>query len=111
MNAASAPVVDGASGVPVDPTLPVGTIVAATVDGLRKAVIRHAAGWVMLDDSCPHAQCPFTEDGEVADEATLICNCHGSEFDLRTGQVQLGPAAEPVHVTPLRADSSGLYPH
>ncbi len=92
----------------LDPSAPVGTIVAADLDGVdsldgRPVVfVRAADGWVAVDDVCPHASCSFADDGEVADDAiTLICNCHGSEFDLRDGSVLLGPASMPLTVTPI----------
>ena len=94
--------------IPVDPSLPVGTIVAAEVDGASMAVVHSGAGWVMVHDFCPHAGCPFTDDGEVVDGSTLTCNCHGSEFDLRTGQATLGPADDALFLTHLRADADGL---
>ncbi|MFN0284462.1 MAG: Rieske (2Fe-2S) protein [Kineosporiaceae bacterium] len=105
----------------VDPDAPVGTIVAALargpyddrVDGagdVEVAVVRHAGGWVMVADRCTHADCPFTLDGEVFDGTVLVCNCHGSEYDLRTGEVLLGPAEVPLVPVPLEADGAGLRP-
>jgi nitrite reductase/ring-hydroxylating ferredoxin subunit len=86
----------------LDATQPVGTIARVDVEGAAMAVIHTVDGWVMTPDRCPHAQCPFTDDGELADDGTLICNCHGSEFDPRTGDVLLGPAQEGLVVSHLR---------
>ncbi len=97
----------------VDPTAPVGTIVGALVGGpdgggdVAVAVVRHADGWVMVEDRCTHADCPFSLDGEVFD-GVLACNCHGSEFDLRTGEVLLGPAERPLTPVALEPDGAGL---
>lgn len=99
----------GASLSDVDPAGPVGTIVAVEFEGSRHAVVHHAEGWVMLADRCTHARCSFVDDGgEVADGTTLLCACHGSEFDLRDGSVLLGPATEPLAVIPLRVDEGRL---
>jgi nitrite reductase/ring-hydroxylating ferredoxin subunit len=92
----------------VDASAPVGTIAAAVVEGVDVAVIRHAEGWVMVADTCTHAHCAFTSDGDVVDGATLICNCHGSEFDLRTGEVLLGPAEVSLTVVALRVEAGAL---
>ena len=81
---------------------PVGTIAAGVLDGRAVTVVRHESGWVAVDESCTHADCPFDADGEVFDGTVLACNCHGSEFDLRTGEVLLGPAEQPLTVIPLR---------
>jgi nitrite reductase/ring-hydroxylating ferredoxin subunit len=92
----------------VDPTQPVGTIVAVTVDGYAMAAIRTADGWILTRDQCPHAHCPFSTDGELADDGTLICNCHGSEFDPRTGSLLLGPAQQGLPVTELKVERNTL---
>lgn len=85
----------------VDPAAPVGTVVGADLDGTAVTVVRHETGWVAVDEMCTHAACPFASDGEVFDGTVLACNCHGSEFDLRTGEVLLGPAETPLTVRPL----------
>lgn len=96
---------DGAGGRPsvteVDASSPVGTVVGAKIDGGPVTVVHHADGWVAVDDECTHAACPFSLDGEVFDGTVLGCNCHGSEFDLRTGEVLLGPAERALTVRPL----------
>ncbi len=85
----------------VDTSASVGTVVSAELDGLPVTVVRHEGGWVAVDDECTHAACPFGADGEVFDGYVLACNCHGSEFDLRTGEVLLGPAERALTVRPL----------
>ncbi|MGW7266578.1 Rieske 2Fe-2S domain-containing protein [Streptomyces sp. NPDC054842] len=42
---------------------------------------------------CTHAGCPINKLAGT----TLICPCHGSEFDARTGKVLDAPATEPLH--------------
>jgi nitrite reductase/ring-hydroxylating ferredoxin subunit len=92
----------------VDPAAPVGSIVGVTVDDVAMAAVHTRSGWVLLPDRCPHAQCPFTDDGELADDGTLICNCHGSEFDPVTGALLLGPAQEGLPVIQLRVERNTL---
>lgn len=92
----------------IDPWAPVGTIAEAVVGGVEMAVVHHAQGWVMVVNACPHAQCRLTEDGQVDDGFTLICNCHGSEFDLRDGELLLGPAREPLQLIRLAVRSGVL---
>ena len=92
-------------------TSPVGSLHAVQVAGTTLAVAHHDAGWSMFVDRCPHAGCSFVEDGgEIEDGTTLICACHGSEFDLRTGEVLLGPAAAGLEVTALREEGGELVP-
>jgi nitrite reductase/ring-hydroxylating ferredoxin subunit len=61
-------------------------------------VLRHGDGLHALHDRCSHRGCSLAEMGEVEGE-TVTCNCHGSQFDLRDGSVQRGPAAtfQPVY--------------
>jgi Rieske Fe-S protein len=42
---------------------------------------------------CTHAGCPI----DRLEGTTLVCPCHGSEFDARTGRVLRSPATEPLH--------------
>lgn len=92
----------------VDPGLPVGSIVAVTDAGARWAALHLTDGWVAVPDACPHAGCAFSADGELADDGTLICNCHGSEFDPSTGELLLGPATTGLAVQSLRVERNTL---
>lgn len=92
----------------VDPARPVGTIAAVAVDGAPMAAIHTADGWVLTADRCPHAACPFSTDGELADDGSLICNCHGSEFDPVTGELRLGPATTGLSVVRLKVERNTL---
>jgi nitrite reductase/ring-hydroxylating ferredoxin subunit len=93
--------------VDVDPAAREGTILAVEVDGVALALIRHAHGWTATDLDCPHAGCSLARDGEVVDGSVLICNCHGSEFDLRTGEVLLDPADRPLRLRPVQPSGDG----
>jgi nitrite reductase/ring-hydroxylating ferredoxin subunit len=87
------------TGVAAD--LPAGTIAPGEAGGVALAVVRHADGWRAFADACPHARCRFTRFGEL-DGTTLICNCHGAEFDLETGAVTLDPAERPLALLAVR---------
>lgn len=60
------------------------TVAIANVDGVLYA----------FDDVCTHQGCSLAE-GDL-EGTTVTCACHGSEFDVRTGEVLEGPADEPV---------------
>jgi nitrite reductase/ring-hydroxylating ferredoxin subunit len=95
--------------IDADAHAPVGSIAAASVDGVAYAVVHHEEGWVMFEDRCTHAGCSFVDDGgEVADGTVLVCACHGSEFDLRDGSVLEGPATEPLVVIPVMREGDRL---
>jgi nitrite reductase/ring-hydroxylating ferredoxin subunit len=38
------------------------------------------------------------------DGSTIVCPCHGSVFDVTSGDVMTGPATEPVTSYPTRVE-------
>lgn len=73
----------------------------AFVGGTEVALARLAEGsWSAFDNNCPHEECPLA-DGDM-EEGTIICYCHGSTFDLRSGAVLQGPAEEPLTMFDVR---------
>jgi len=79
----------------------------AVVDGQPIAFIAWDGRWYALEDRCSHAGCAFSEDGEI-DGFRVICDCHGSEFDIRTGEVLQGPAQDPVTTFPVRIEAGTI---
>jgi nitrite reductase/ring-hydroxylating ferredoxin subunit len=67
------------------------SIVLAAVDG----------AWYGVEDACSHAGCPFSSEASL-EGSTIVCNCHGSEFDITTGDVLRGPAEYPIRTVPVR---------
>lgn len=81
-------------------SLPDETVVGLTLAGTMVAVARVEGTWHAVEAWCTHAECPLS-DGWV--EGTAIrCPCHGSLFDLATGEALEGPAEEPVRVFSTR---------
>ena len=67
---------------------------------------RTAGGWVAFDDTCTHEECSLAE-GEL-DGGVIVCPCHGSEFDVRTGDVLTPPALEPLPIYEARQEEGAL---
>ena len=83
-----------------DASLPDESVLGVEAGGTLLALARAGAGWHAVEAWCTHAECPLS-DGWV--EGTSIrCPCHGSLFDLETGEALDGPAEEPVRVFPTR---------
>lgn len=59
-----------------------------------------------FDDVCTHRGCSLAE-GELEGSA-IECPCHGSVFDVTTGEVLTGPATEPVETFEVRAEGEDL---
>ncbi|OJV24947.1 MAG: hypothetical protein BGO26_17865 [Actinobacteria bacterium 69-20] len=84
--------------------VPVGGVVAVTID-------RHPAFVARSDDTtvrafsaiCPHRGCTVVSAGDG-----LLCPCHGSRFELLTGQVLRGPATKPLPPIDVRIDGDNV---
>jgi 3-phenylpropionate/trans-cinnamate dioxygenase ferredoxin component len=69
-------------------------LAAFDVSGNRIAIARVGDALYGFGDTCTHRGCSLA-NGDL--EATIVtCPCHGSQFDVTTGDVVRGPASEPV---------------
>ena len=87
--------------------IPAGDVKAINVRGARIAVANVGGIYYAFDDACTHEECSLAEEGELAG-TTLTCTCHGSEFDVRTGNVLAPPASVPVKVYRTRVEGHAL---
>ena len=62
----------------------------AKAGGQTLVLVRRGEKIDALHDTCAHAGCSLSEGTIVGD--TIKCGCHGSRFDLATGNVVVGPA-------------------
>jgi 3-phenylpropionate/trans-cinnamate dioxygenase ferredoxin subunit len=79
-----------------DAALPDESVVAFEAAGWAMALAKVDGAWHAVETWCTHAECPLS-DGWV-EGAAIRCPCHGSLFDLATGDVLEGPAEAPVRV-------------
>jgi cytochrome P450/nitrite reductase/ring-hydroxylating ferredoxin subunit len=102
----SAPAVD--AWVPIGPDEPAadGTLRRVEVEGRAICLGRVEGAWAAFDDTCTHQECPLS-DGDL-EGAIVICPCHSSEFDVRTGDVLSPPALEPLPIYEVRTAAGVL---
>ena len=75
--------------------------------GDRQVAIANVGGALhAFDDLCSHLQCSLAS-GEL-DEVVIECPCHGSRFDVTTGEAVQGPATDPVDVFEAREEGDEL---
>jgi cytochrome P450/nitrite reductase/ring-hydroxylating ferredoxin subunit len=79
---------------------PVGFLARVDVTGTTVCVGRSAEGWVAFQDSCTHEECSLAEG--TLEGRVVVCPCHGSEFDLATGDVLCPPALDPLPIYDAR---------
>jgi 3-phenylpropionate/trans-cinnamate dioxygenase ferredoxin subunit len=60
-----------------------------------------------IGDLCTHAGCSLAK-GEL-EGTTVTCSCHGSQFDVTTGEVLKGPATEPVPSYRVKIERGVVY--
>ncbi|MFF9176341.1 ubiquinol-cytochrome c reductase iron-sulfur subunit [Streptomyces sp. NPDC014793] len=72
----------------------------------RNVVVSRDAGGELKAYStvCTHAGCVINK----LQGTTLVCPCHGSEFDAVTGKVLRAPATEPLGEVPVRASKGRI---
>jgi 3-phenylpropionate/trans-cinnamate dioxygenase ferredoxin subunit len=74
----------------------------------RVAVARLEERLFAVSDECTHAGCSLA-DGELDEsELAVECPCHGSAFDLETGEPVRGPARDPLTVYPVRIEAGWI---
>ena len=75
--------------------------------GRRAVAIANIGGELFgIDDLCSHQQCSLSE-GDL-DDTIVECPCHGSQFDITTGEAVVGPASEPLDVFTVREEDDEL---
>jgi len=90
----------GAAGIPE------GEIRAFEAGGVEVAVANVGGELLAFRNECTHKHCAL-DDGDLED-GSIVCACHGSEFDLRTGEVLSPPATEPIEVYRAAVDGDDL---
>lgn len=62
----------------------------------RVAIVHIENELFAFADECTHMGCSLAEGTLGGNEESVVCPCHGSEFDLRTGEPIEGPATDAV---------------
>jgi nitrite reductase/ring-hydroxylating ferredoxin subunit len=83
-----------------------GEMRAFDVGGTKIAVANARGAFHAFDDTCTHMACSLAE-GDL-EETTVICPCHGAEFDVTSGAVLQGPARKPLATYITRLEGRNL---
>ena len=63
---------------------------------LRVSIARVDGRLHAFDDLCTCGDAPCPLSGGLLSGTTIMCQCHGSRFDVTTGAVVSGPATAPL---------------
>jgi len=82
-----------------------GEILGVEVSGTNVALYLIDGRPFATSDLCTHEECPLSEEGEVVG-SEVHCLCHGSKFNVRTGDVIDPPATEalPVYAVEVQGE-------
>lgn len=83
-----------------------GEMRAFKVGSVAVAVANVGGTFHAFGDTCTHMGCSLAA-GDL-EGTTVTCRCHGSEFDVTTGEVLDGPAERPVSSYPVEVDGEEL---
>jgi 3-phenylpropionate/trans-cinnamate dioxygenase ferredoxin component len=72
----------------------------------RVSVARVGGKLYAFDDLCPHQACPLSAG--LLTGTTLMCQCHGSQFDVTNGAVLHGPATKALTTHETREENGQI---
>lgn len=83
-----------------------GEMKAFDADGRSIVVARDSGQLYAFENECSHRHCAL-DDGDLED-GQVVCACHGSAFNLETGEPTNPPATEPIATYPVREEGDGI---
>lgn len=87
--------------------VPEGEARGFAIGDVEIAVARAEGSLYAFSDICSHRRCNLATGGEV-DGITIECECHGSVFSIKTGEVMNPPATQPIAVFPVRENDGRI---
>jgi 3-phenylpropionate/trans-cinnamate dioxygenase ferredoxin subunit len=87
--------------------IPDGYVRRFYVGELECAVARLRGDIHATSNYCTHLDC-LLSSGKLIDDG-IKCSCHGSVFDLETGEPIYPPATEPIQVYPVREEEGEIH--
>jgi len=78
----------------------------ADAKGVPIMLVKQGSQIYALDDTCVHAGCSLS--GGQLEGASIVCPCHGSQYDLRDGSVINGPATMPEPHYEVRVQNGAI---
>jgi 3-phenylpropionate/trans-cinnamate dioxygenase ferredoxin subunit len=78
------------------------------IDGRPIVLVKDKGKFYAIEEACPHAGCSLADFSQVS-EGEVECTCHGSKFNLKTGQVTNPPATEPLKTYPVLIEGGDVF--
>lgn len=87
--------------------IPEGYVRRFFADGVELAVARLDGSVYATSNYCTHLDC-LLSSGKLVDDG-IQCSCHGSVFDLQSGDPIYPPATVPIKTFPTREEEGAIY--
>jgi 3-phenylpropionate/trans-cinnamate dioxygenase ferredoxin component len=86
-----------------------GALRAVSVGGEDVAVVQVDGRFYAFSNFCTHEAVTFTAGYGFVRDGAVACMMHSSWFDLETGEVLAGPAADDLTVYPVRVEDGQVF--
>jgi 3-phenylpropionate/trans-cinnamate dioxygenase ferredoxin subunit len=87
--------------------VPEGYVRRFFADGMELAVARLGGAVYATSNYCTHLDC-LLSSGKLVDDG-IQCSCHGSVFDLQSGEPIYPPATVPIRTFPTRESGAEIF--
>ena len=86
-----------------------GKILAVKVGAEELALYEVDGEVIASDDVCPHSYCLLSENADIVGDGEIECSCHGSRFDLRSGDNINPPSSDPLPLFPVEVRDGDVF--
>jgi 3-phenylpropionate/trans-cinnamate dioxygenase ferredoxin subunit len=83
-----------------------GKMIGVEAGGKEVVVANVDGNYFAIGDRCTHMSCILSEGSPGG--LNVTCSCHGSVFDVKTGNVVKGPAKKPEPVFQVKAEDDQI---
>ena len=82
------------------------SMMGVTVNDKKILLANVNGNYYAIDNVCTHRGCQLSK-GKLQGE-TVVCPCHGSTFDLKTGNFVKGPTKKPEPIYQLKVENNDI---
>jgi nitrite reductase/ring-hydroxylating ferredoxin subunit len=82
------------------------SMMGVTVNDKKILLANVNGSYYAIDNVCTHRGCQLSK-GKLQGE-TVVCPCHGSTFDLKTGNFVKGPTKKPEPIYQLKVENNDI---
>jgi len=82
------------------------SMMGVTINDQKILLANVNGNYYAIGDKCTHRGCQLSK-GKLQGE-TVVCPCHGSTFDLKTGNFVKGPTKKPESAYELKVENNDI---